>query len=250
MIGGSSIPDVRPVDLEDPSLYRLNQAIRLLAERLALVYDLETHDSNASALASGLRRGWPYRTSAGVVMSVIQSVDTGTIGAPLPVGSGGTGANTLADHGVMLGSGTAAVTVTGAGNAGEALTSNGGSADPTFQAISVFTDRGDPAAADRTQATLIADSVWRDWDLSSVVPAGAKSVLLRVYGGNTGVAEIQFRKNGNSNAYNVAKVATQVAGVAVGADVTVACDANRVIEYYLANVGTWTVTVTIAGWWK
>lgn len=52
----------------------------------------------------------------------------------LPVAGGGTGAATLAAHGVLIGNGTSAVAVTGAGTAGQVLTSNGASADPTFQA--------------------------------------------------------------------------------------------------------------------
>jgi len=51
----------------------------------------------------------------------------------LDVTNGGTGAATLADHGVLLGSGTGAVSVTGAGTSGQVLTSNGASSDPTFQ---------------------------------------------------------------------------------------------------------------------
>jgi hypothetical protein len=51
----------------------------------------------------------------------------------LPVGNGGTGVTTMTDHGVLLGSGTAAVSVTGAGTSGQVLTSNGASSDPTFQ---------------------------------------------------------------------------------------------------------------------
>lgn len=49
------------------------------------------------------------------------------------VAKGGTGATTLAAHGVVLGQGTSAVAVTSAGTAGQVLTSNGASADPTFQ---------------------------------------------------------------------------------------------------------------------
>jgi hypothetical protein len=51
----------------------------------------------------------------------------------LGVAHGGTGATTLAAHGVVIGNGTSAVTVTGAGSAGQVLTSNGASADPTYQ---------------------------------------------------------------------------------------------------------------------
>jgi hypothetical protein len=48
---------------------------------------------------------------------------------------GGTGVATLNAHGVVLGNGASAVNVTSAGTAGQALTSNGSSADPTFGPI-------------------------------------------------------------------------------------------------------------------
>lgn len=51
----------------------------------------------------------------------------------LPVGSGGTGAVTLPAHTVLLGEGTAPIATTGPGTVGQVLTSNGPSADPTFQ---------------------------------------------------------------------------------------------------------------------
>ena len=57
--------------------------------------------------------------------------------APLPVAQGGTGAATLGAHGVLLGNGTGPVAVTGAGTAGQILTSGGASADPTFQAPTI-----------------------------------------------------------------------------------------------------------------
>jgi hypothetical protein len=53
----------------------------------------------------------------------------------LAVGVGGTGQNTLTTHGVLLGNGTGGVNVTSAGSAGQVLTSNGSTADPSFQAL-------------------------------------------------------------------------------------------------------------------
>src|SRR3990167_8276402 len=47
---------------------------------------------------------------------------------------GGTGVSTLGDAGVLIGNGTGAVQVTGAGTSGQVLTSNGAGVDPTFQA--------------------------------------------------------------------------------------------------------------------
>lgn len=53
-----------------------------------------------------------------------------------PVPNGGTGVATLAAHGVVIGNGTGVVAVTGAGTSGQVFTSNGASADPTFQSAS------------------------------------------------------------------------------------------------------------------
>lgn len=51
------------------------------------------------------------------------------------VPNGGTGRATLAAHGILIGEGVSPVNVTTPGTAGQVLTSNGASADPTFQAI-------------------------------------------------------------------------------------------------------------------
>lgn len=57
---------------------------------------------------------------------------------PLTVGQGGTGQNTLAAHGVVIGNAASGVNVTGTGTAAQVLTSNGASSDPTFQTINSF----------------------------------------------------------------------------------------------------------------
>lgn len=63
------------------------------------------------------------------------NANTPVVVTTLDVADGGTGATTLAAHGVVIGNGTSPVNVTGAGTATQVLTSNGASADPTFQAI-------------------------------------------------------------------------------------------------------------------
>ena len=69
-------------------------------------------------------------------MGTVTTIDIngGTINGitPLVVVDGGTGASTLTDHGVLLGSGSGAVSATGAGTAGQVLTSGGAGADPAF----------------------------------------------------------------------------------------------------------------------
>ncbi len=70
--------------------------------------------------------------------SQAQITTVGTIGvgtwqaSDVGVQYGGTGASALTDHGVVLGSGTAAVSVTAAGTSGQVLTSGGSGADPAF----------------------------------------------------------------------------------------------------------------------
>src|ERR1019366_427101 len=72
-------------------------------------------------------------SSLGLANATGLALTTGVTGI-LPVANGGTGQNTLAAHGVIIGEGTSGVNVTSAGTAGQVLTSNGASADPTFQA--------------------------------------------------------------------------------------------------------------------
>lgn len=87
-----------------------------------------------------------------VVLSLPQSIavtSTPTFGGltltiPLPVASGGTGAATLGANGVLIGHGTSAVSATGAGTAGQILTSNGAGVDPSFQ--NATAGLGDPGS--------------------------------------------------------------------------------------------------------
>jgi hypothetical protein len=69
------------------------------------------------------------------IASLASAQTTTVSGVPTPivVGKGGTGQTTLTAHGVVVGNGTTAVNVTGAGTTGQVLTSNGAAADPTFQ---------------------------------------------------------------------------------------------------------------------
>jgi len=58
-----------------------------------------------------------------------------------------------------------------------------------------------------------------------------------------------LRKNGNSNNENATYVTTQVANVIMRGEAIVACDSNRIVEYYASNT-TWTaIGLTVRGWW-
>jgi hypothetical protein len=119
-------------------------------------------------------------------------------------------------------------------------------------ALVKFTDRGDPAAADKAITGLTVDSAWHDWDVSALAPAGSTALILRVSMSNNGTnGFILFRKNGNSNEANVGAIGAPVANVTSYASVTVACDANRVIEYLVGNNGTYAgLNIVVAGYLK
>jgi len=46
--------------------------------------------------------------------------------------------------------------------------------------ISMFVDRGDPAAVDFVYTDLITDGTWRELDLSAFIPATARGVLIEL----------------------------------------------------------------------
>lgn len=113
-----------------------------------------------------------------------------------------------------------------------------------------FYDRGDPATFDYAKEDLTIDGAWHDLNLSAIVPAGAKAVLIcgEVEGAGTDW-EIRFRKNGNTNEINTCDMETIRAGVERHRSSIVACDANRVIEYKADNQAWTTLNLVVRGWW-
>lgn len=114
-----------------------------------------------------------------------------------------------------------------------------------------YNDRGDPSAYDFTLANLTTDGTWRDLDLSAIVPAGTKAVLLLInVWDDKSNTDLYLKEKGNSNAYNASRINTQIANVSILNDAIVACDDNRKIQYYAENT-TWTaLNLVVRGWFK
>ncbi len=132
---------------------------------------------------------------------------------------------------------------------------NGGTGQTTaLPTYMNFVDRGDPAAVDYNEtgskAVFNTDGNWHDLDLSAIVPAGAYAILIQLSVTHTSASQnFSLRKKGNSNAINIATIRTQVASVAIVQQVTVTCDANRVIQYLGANSAFAGVALVVVGWW-
>ena len=104
-----------------------------------------------------------------------------------------------------------------------------------------YVDRGDSTAIDFDQTDLATqDNTWNDLDLDSgpdgaIIPATAKAVLfrVRVLDGDPNI-QLFLRENGNSNAFNISAIRTQVGGISNDGDMIVSCDSNKVIEYRIS----------------
>jgi len=105
-------------------------------------------------------------------------------GTDVPVTDGGTGASTLTDHGVLVGSGTAAVTALAVGSTGEVLIGNTG-ADPSWSSTATVTtlnattfDTNVAAAAVTLSGTsLTADGTDSDIDIN-ITAKGTGQVII------------------------------------------------------------------------
>lgn len=90
-------------------------------------------------------------------------------GTDVAVSDGGLGVSTLAAHGVVIGNGTSAVNVTGAGTANQIFTSNGASADPTFQNLPTATNGQSSLSSDFN--ITAANGTYQDTGLSVTLPS-------------------------------------------------------------------------------
>lgn len=94
-----------------------------------IIYGSGTDTLDKLSGAAGFLKSTGAAAPAWSVISLTADVGTSI----LPVANGGTDVATLGDAGVLIGNGTGAVQVTGAGSSGQVLTSNGAGVDPTFQ---------------------------------------------------------------------------------------------------------------------
>ena len=114
---------------------------------------------------------------------------------------------------------------------------------------SLYVDRGDPAAMDFIVSDLTTDGSWHELDLSSIVPAGAHAVNMRLAIADNLTNEVlNIREKSNTNNINLLTVKTQVANLVNYTSGIVTCDNDRKIEYNASNT-TWTyIGIVVGGW--
>ena len=113
-----------------------------------------------------------------------------------------------------------------------------------------MTDRGDPTTNDFSTGDFTADGTWREWDFSSIVPAGARTVALAVKVRDDLVGSIMtMRELGNIRSYNSSQLITAVANAWQYRDAILHLNSDRKGEYWLTNTVWTNVAVTVKGWW-
>jgi len=114
-----------------------------------------------------------------------------------------------------------------------------------------YVHRGDPANVDFNIGVLTANSLFHDLDLSAIIPADAKLVVLSVLvTENAGVHLFAFRKKGLVNTKNMNTNYSQFANFPYACNPLVVPDWNGIIEYYI-QTGVWaTFDITVRGWFR
>jgi len=112
-----------------------------------------------------------------------------------------------------------------------------------------YVDRGDVAALDLQVGSFTTNGTWIGLDLSSIVPAGATSVRLRIIIADETVSNsIWFAKFGESNHINISGGVVQAVDIDREFIIDVDCTSARVIQYMATNT-TWTkIDLVIKGW--
>lgn len=114
-----------------------------------------------------------------------------------------------------------------------------------------YQGRGNLSAWDKTSGWTM-DGGYYDWDLSSIIPSGAKAahLYINIYDTNVGRG-ITFRPNGYGN-YNSSFVRILVSGYTMPYDCPIELppDDSRIIEYAsYTGQSLNTVQASIKGWW-
>ena len=113
----------------------------------------------------------------------------------------------------------------------------------------VFVDRGDVAGWDLEQGAMTMTGAFIEWDLSSIVPAGAIAVLLQLQvTDNTVGATLRVRNFDNSNMYNIINLVIQAANQQVAMDGITSISSGRKVKYQ-ASEALGFAGMLVKGWW-
>lgn len=114
-----------------------------------------------------------------------------------------------------------------------------------------WTDRGNKDGDDFAIGDFTLDTTYNELDLSAIIGAGVKLVLLHFLIRNTdGYKGLRIRTAGNTKDANIDGQRTHTASESYDESMWVYTDADGVIEY-MAEAGNWDIfTCTVRGWFS
>jgi hypothetical protein len=168
------------------------------------------------------------------VVTAVDHIPSLTLGAALPVASGGTGATSLTSNNVIIGNGTSAVQFVAPGTSGNLLTSNGTtwtSAAPAPSGIEYQLKTANYTAADKEG--ILADTSGGAFTVTlPATPATGDQVIVADPTGDWGTNNLTIGRNGST-----------IAGVAQ--DLT--CDISGASVQLIYDGTTWAVYAQVGG---
>lgn len=115
----------------------------------------------------------------------------------------------------------------------------GDQGDQGDQGISSYDGRGDVDEHDFSIANFTRDGDWHELDLSGIVGAGVKLLLIKAWVATSTVrGEFSLRTHGHTNSVNKSSLYTQAPGWPYMTDMWVLTDAYGKIDYW-AEAETW-----------
>ena len=133
-----------------------------------------------------------------------------------------------------------------AGTAGQVLKTQGTGANPVWGDAAAGLTLTELAGGEAHQVTNI--NTWEDWDISAIVPAGTKAVLVEIY--------IKFSSNQVSGVRKNGSALERKQSTGTPSDTSVAyrhilteVDNNRIIEVY-GSLASANLTFSILGYWS
>jgi len=133
-----------------------------------------------------------------------------------------------------------------AGTPGQVLKTQGAGANPAWGAAAAGLTFTELAGGEDHQVTNT--NTWEDWDLSAIVPAGTKAVLVEIYLQFSANQVSGVRKNGSSlNRYQSTGTPTNT--VVSFRNILTEVDDNRIIEIY-GSLASAYLTFSILGYWS
>jgi hypothetical protein len=187
---------------------------------------------------------WVYNNGTDVVTAV-DHIPSLTLGAALPVASGGTGATTLTANNVVIGNGTSAVQFVAPGTSGNLLTSNGTtwtSAVPAPGGIEYEVKTANYTAADKEG--ILADTSGGAFTVTlPATPATGAQVIVADPTGDWDTNNLTIDRNGKT----ISGVAEDLVCDISGASVQLVYDGTATWAVYAQVGGNGGTVVTLTG---